>query len=174
MKRCVVCAVLCLLTLVCGCGRQEAAREVFFVQDEIEAPTQQRLRYTIRFEPPDGAKEVLKTEDVTRCEAEDGSYVITTQVFPFETAAEAIRAMTGSEAEALRPVETRRMDMAEYRFCWCVEAEHGTYLCTGDLLADEDCCYGIAVCLREDAAPEYREMRKTALETFSLFYDEGF
>ena len=171
MKRCVVCAALCLLTLLCGCRTREA-QEAFFVQDTV--PDVPQLRYTIRFEPPDGAREVLKTDDVTRCEAEDGSYVITTQVFPSESAAEAIRAMTGTEAERLAPIRTTRMDMAEYRFSWCAEDERGTWLCTGDLLEDEDCCYGIAVCLREDAAPQYRELKQTALATFSLFYDEGF
>lgn len=174
MKRCVVCAVLCFLTLVCGCGKQQTAQEVFFVQDDVIAQSEPMLRYTILFEPPEEAKQEMKSGDLSLYEADDGSYYITTQIFPCKTAAEAIRAMTGSDAEKLNPIHTSRMDMAEYRFTWCTEDERGIYLCTGDLLEDVDCCYGIAVCLREDAAPAYREMEQTALETFSLFYDEGF
>ena len=173
MKRCVVCAALSLLVLVCGCGRQEAAREAFFVRDEIAEPSQPQLRYTILFEAPEDAQR-LQQGDLSLYAAEDGSYYITTQVFPSETAAEAIRSMTGSEAARLEPIRTQRLDMAEYRFSWCTQDERGTYLCTGDLLEDEGCCYGIAVCLREDAAPDFREMKQTALATFSLFYDEGF
>lgn len=170
MKRCAVCLLLCLLTLVSGCSR--AAQEVFTVQDTAaELP---QLRYTICFEPPAEVGHRLSTEDMTLYEAADGSYTITTQVFPGKTAAEAIRSMTGSDVEKLDPIQTRRMDMTEYRFSWCSEQEHGIYLCTGDLLEDRDCCYGIAVCLREDAAPSCREIEQTALETFSLFYDEGF
>lgn len=170
MKRCVACLAGCLLVLLCACGAPPA-EEVFTVQNvPMEPPP--ALRYTISVELP-RLEKTEQTEDRCLYEAEDGSCWACTQIFRC-SAREALEQLTGRDPERLALIRTRRMGMEEYRFSWCAEGEEGAWLCTGDLLEDGQTCYVLAVCLREQTAKEDRQILETALETFSLNYDEGF
>lgn len=167
--------LLLLPLLLAGCAAQPQAQEVFCVEDVLPEPTA-APDYAIRFALPPDALLAASAQNGERrlYETADGSLVILAETLPGISASEAIPALTGFSAEALRPVVTERFGMREYRFAWSCAGEDGLLACSAALLDDGACCYCLQVRTREACAAETRAQRRAVLESFGLDENEGF
>lgn len=170
---------ICLLTvlmmlLLCGCAKTQSAKLV--LTDEIVNVPDGCMKYRICVSLPDGVTEAVAAADGDRrlYEAADGSYYVVTEVLPNSTANEAIRQMTGFDAERLGTMKTQSSSIPEYRFSWCTEGENGNLICTGIVAEDEAYCYCLAFCAEEAHSKDCAAAREQVMSGFGLYYDEGF
>ena len=157
--------------LLCGCsGRKEAPAPV---GEPIPVGVERELPYTAVLPRAETAMRMISESPAGACwESPAGDcYWVTTLSGP--DVDQALRELTGFSAEKLRPYRQERFGMEEYRFTWTTENEEGTYLCLGQLHRDENYCYGLAVCWREDADGVTRALCSEAYANYGLYYDEG-
>lgn len=169
MKRMLLFALT--LTLLTGCAAA-APTEAFYVTDET--PELEDPAFSIFFGVPVDATASETADRRTVYTAEDGRYRIESAVLPGYAAEQAMQTLTGLTKDVLRPVQTTRLGMKDYRFSWCREDEDGLELCTGAVLEDENCCYCLVFSAPEDTAGACRDVQTQVMDSFSLFEDEGF
>lgn len=161
----VVCGILAML--LCGCSKESVP--LLVLADEVPSlPNTQKYQISVCL--PDHMTEAVSssTDDSRLFEAPDGSYFVMTQITSGQTAEETIRQMTGFDAKQLGAMKTKNMSLPEYRFSWCTEGENGMLTCTGIVVADEDFCYALQFCAREEAGKDCADARKQVLSSFSL------
>ena len=170
MKRTVVCLGLLLLLLPVGCARQGPE---YWGEESVPAAAVQPLRYRLMFQVPEDCT-ALATDLTGECyEAADGSYTIQGRILP-GPAESAVLELTGSYPDQLQAVKTTRMDMEEYRFCWCAAGETEPWLCRGDVLYDGSVCYCLCFAAAESRAADLDTVARQVMDSFGLYYDEGF
>lgn len=176
MKNIMVVLSLVLMIALSACAGKRA-EQTLVIQDEIPtSQTVQSLKYTITFAMPDSALLATSTAPADKVcyEAADGSYCIITEITPGSNAADVIADMTGFAPEDLDMIRTRRLSMPEYRFRWVSQGEKGLEVCSGAVLEDTDYCYSIQFRTPEDCAKACREIQDDVLDSFSLYFDEGY
>lgn len=173
MKKTVLVLLMTVL-LLCSCAKTEEARLV--LSDEVETLPAGCRKYQISVCLPAGMTEAVSAQssDQRLYESEDGSYYVVTEIIKDCDAQQAIRRLTGFDADALGTIRTEAMSMPEYRFSWCTEGETGSQTCTGIVLEDTAYCYCLAFCADEAAAKACADVRNQVMSGFGLYYDEGF
>lgn len=170
MRKIRILAVVTAL-LLCGCGRQKPAPAP--VGEPIPAGVEQAQPCSAVMPWSDLKMNLISESPTGACwESPDGECCwVTTLSDPDPE--QAIRELTGFPSEQLHPFRQERFGMEEYRFSWTANNEDGTYLCMGQVHRDENYCYGMAVCWREDAGPETRALCSEVYANYGLYIDEG-
>lgn len=171
MKKIVIWFLL-LIGMLSGCAKEEPV--LFIVTDEIMAENDGHLQYNIQVRLPDDTVEAVSSlTDKTRMfEAADGKYYIITQVLENCNAEEAIKNITGFDAEKIGALCTQMQAMPEYRFSWCAEGENGMLSCTGVVVEDDHNCYCLEFFVQEQYAKECAQVREQIMSSFGLYLDE--
>lgn len=171
MRKIRILVCLAAAMLLCGCSRRKSA--AFPAVEPIPAGVEQAQPCSAVLPRSDLKMELISESPAGACwESPDGECCwITTLSGPDPD--KAMLELTGYPAERLRPFRQERFGMEEYRFSWTVNNEDGTFLCLGQLHKDDNYCYGLAVCCREDAGPETRALCSEVYANYELHYEEG-
>ena len=118
---------LALTVLLCACVSRVPVWET--VDDEIVCQMPRRPS-TIVFAVPDGwASDVFSPGGLSRqYTAPDGSYEISATVFETSDHKDAIRQLTGLNADRFDLIRTTRFSLPEYQFAWSAETDDGDRL----------------------------------------------
>ena len=176
MKKAVaVILLLGVLTLVGCAAKQEPVWETVEDGGEVRQASYLGEAYTMMFDVPQDA--VLQTfsgePGKAVYEQADGDYTILSEVLLCADADEAIRRVSGFDADQLSVIETNRFGMPEYQFAWYAGGDEGGRIYRADVLVDDLYCYALTFSVREGLGSFYDTTEKQVFASYSLFYDEG-
>ena len=106
------------------------------------------------------------------CSAQDGSYEITATVLTEDDPENAIRALTGFDADRLQIVRTTRFSLPEYQFAWSAATGEGERLYRAAMLCDERYCYALCFSVPAGSGTSYDSIQESVFASFGLYYDE--
>ena len=163
---------LALTVLLCACAANVPVWET--VDDELVCQDTARRPSSILYAVPDGA--IVQTFSASGapqlCTAPDGSYEITTAVYPSADPKAAIRAFTGFSDEKLSVVKTTRFSLPEYQFAWSAATDEGERLYRAAMLCDERYCYVLCFSVPAGSGTDYDSTEQAVFASFGLYYDE--
>lgn len=162
---------LALTVLLCACVSRVPVWET--VDDEIVCQMPRRPS-TIVFAVPDGlASDVFSPDGLSRqYTAPDGSYEISATVFETPDHEDAIRQLTGLDADRFDLIRTTRFSLPEYQFAWSEETDGGDRLYRAAMLCDEHYCYALCFSAPADSGTSYDSIQESVFASFGLYYDE--
>lgn len=162
---------LALTVLLCACVSRVPVWET--VDDEFVCQMP-RHPSTIVFAVPDGwASDVFSPDGLSRqYTAPDGSYEISATVFETSDHKDAIRQLTGLNADRFDLIRTTRFSLPEYQFAWSEETDGGDRLYRAAMLCDEQYCYALCFSAPAGSGTSYDSIQESVFASFGLYYDE--
>ena len=145
----VVCGVLILALLLCGC----ASPALETVSDVYEQPMPAEARQILIDLPQEAARSVMEGTDggvLYQCVG----YEIRVQTLAVDSLDEALRAVTGYGEEKLTVIKTAAGDYSRYDCVWCSAGEEGELVGRTAILDDGSFYYCVSLLSKsEDAYP---------------------
>ena len=149
-----------LLLFLTGCGVQAETWET--VEDNI-VPVVADYDVTVGL-PEDALTD--RTENCCRYETEN--LLVETSTFQASSLDDAVRYLSGFEAEKLTILQTARFDLPEYQFAWYCQTSEGGRLCRADLVMDGTTCYGVVCSFPEEAGEAAWAEARQVFSAFGL------
>ena len=160
--------LLCGLLLVgCGTGPQWET-----VSDTLDRPVVAAEPASVTYTVPDGAVLAASTADALQnyYVGPEDRYEVLQQCFTAESLNEAVKAVTGFDADRIAVVETRQGDCQRYDMSW-TSAGETTQVCRGTILHDGSYYYCLTFACAEDFSREYLSAGEDMLQSFALAED---
>lgn len=172
MKLSLFVAAAALAALLCGCASEATTWET--VDDTIvEASGPAEEPYIITFGiPEDVGIEPLHEGNRNLYSHKEDQYEILSDVVTAPNADDAIRQVSGFDAEDLDVVETTRFGLPEYRFAWVSESDEGSYVSQAAVVEDGSYYYALVFSVREEAGNAYDSCAEEVFSSFGIFANE--
>lgn len=139
----------------------------------VPAATWQDEVHDIQFGLPDGLVLQEQTDNWKLYSNPNGDMEIQARRFLASDVDQAIRTISGFDAEQLTVLETSRYDRPMYRFSWLSQSEQGCYLNRACLVFDEMNCYALICSRTEEAGTMHEEMIRSVFSSFGLSSGTG-
>jgi len=165
MKTVVLTMILMFLFGGCSAPVWEHVNDTFPAQAE---PVWQKTTYEISLGLPEHIRLLEKNETYALYSSEHGEVEIETIKFLASGTEQAIRKLSGFNADRLTVLQTQRFNLPEYQFAWVSQTEQGTRLYRADLIMDGTCCYAIVCNSLEDAGDYASFEARKVFSTFGL------
>ena len=158
-KLCVMTALLCVLS---GCAGESTMETV---ADEIVL-TQAPAR-AIRVElPEETVLPVMQTEGGKLYICRD--FEVSVQTLPGGDLEKTVQILTGFGLSAVTVMETEQDELKRYDLVWSCAGELGPEVGRASILSDGSYHYCLTAQIREENAPEYREIFNGMFESFAV------
>ena len=168
MKKGVLILMMIFVFVLAACGRNQDDFET--VQDVVIPVSNAKKLYTISVHVPDDVVEETMS-DPTKMhfyEQVDGAYDVCTQILTDVGIEEALREITGQDAETLTVLKTDRCGLPEYRTSWYTMSELGGRVHRASVLYDGSICYCVSISMPEENTEEWMQSMHTILDSISL------
>ncbi len=152
-----------LLLFLTGCGMQVETWET--VGDTIAVAETAVGDYDITVGLPEAA---LTDQTGNCCRYETENLLVETSTFQATDLNDAVRYLSGFEAEKLTILKTVRFDLPEYQFAWYCQTAEGGRLCRADLVMDGMTCYGVVCSFPEEAGEAAWTEARQVFSAFGL------
>ena len=164
---------VCLgLVLLCGCAAPVWETVEDTVPVTATSPWTENT-YDIQIGIPVSAELLAEREDWKVYAVQDSGLEIETRTFLTSGAEQAIKTVSGYEAEQLSVLQMSRFGLPEYQFAWVSQTEEGSRLYRAALVLDGMECYAVICSRPETAGGSCEQEIRQVFSSFGLFTDEG-
>ena len=169
MKR--LAMILAFIICMSGCAAPAWER----VEDQVPpVPVSAKEEpYMVLVDVPQGMELVDQNAYSSLYSTQLGDFEVQTDCFYASDMADAVKMITGMEAETMTVLQTQRFGLPEYQFVWVTNTEQGSRVCRGDLVMDGVNCYCVVCSAAEEQAGSFFEDVRYVFSTFGLSLDEG-
>lgn len=168
MKKGILILMMIFVFVLAACGRNQDDFET--VQDVVIPISTTKPMYTLSVHLPDEVvEETMSNQDQAHFyEQVDGAYDVYTQILTDVRIEEALREITGQDAETLTVLKTDRCGLPEYRTSWYTMSEQGGRVHRASVLYDGNICYCVSFSMPEENTADWTKSMQTILDSISL------
>ena len=168
MKKGILILMKTLVFVLALYGRNNQTFET--VQDTVVPVSTAKTMYTISVHLPDETVEQTFSDpdQAHFYEQADGAYDVYTQILTDTAIEEALREITGQDAQTLTVLKTDRCGLPEYRTTWYTMSEEGGRVHRASVLYDGSVCYCVSFSMPEENTAEWSGSMQTILDSISL------